>query len=359
VTLGKITPRKTAGDFGKDPFNYVTVPAVSRSLHVKLLKNWDAALETAESSPYNLTEGDGPWGIVCNGVSYNYVRDAVKDLAIADKVRVLRVGFSNPMPGKRIKAFLKGCEKALVVEEGEPYMEEAVKAFAQEEGLMLPIRGKGKGLFSRLYEYNPAQVRQAVASFFGVPYTPVTALDLSDVPPIPQRPPNLCAGCSHRATFYEIKKAAAEEGLATIHPTDIGCYTLGLLPPLSMADFLICMGSSVGTSCGFSKVTGKKIISFIGDSTFFHSGIPGLVNAVYNKHDFTLVILDNGTTAMTGHQPHPGVDMGHFGMGDGYTRVDIEKIVRAIGVPHVAVIRPYKVRKSVEAIREALRFKGV
>jgi indolepyruvate ferredoxin oxidoreductase alpha subunit len=125
-----------------------------------------------------------------------------------------------------------------------------------------------------------------------------------------------------------------------------------------MADFLICMGSSVGTSCGFSKVTGKKVISFIGDSTFFHSGIPGLINAVYNNHDFTLVILDNGTTAMTGHQPHPGVDMSYFNL-DGYNRVSIEQVVRAVGVPHVTVIKPYKVRKSVEAIREALRFKGV
>ena len=133
-------------------------------------------------------------------------------------------------------------------------------------------------------------------------------LDLSDVPEIPQRPPNLCAGCSHRATFYAVKKAA--EGMQTIYPTDIGCYTLGFLPPLSMGDFLICMGSSAGTSCGFSKVTDKKVVSFIGDSTFFHSGIPGLVNAVFNNHNFTFVILDNGITAMTGHQPNPGVDMG-------------------------------------------------
>jgi indolepyruvate ferredoxin oxidoreductase alpha subunit len=116
-------------------------------------------------------------------------------------------------------------------------------------------------------------------------------------------------------TYHEVKKAA--EGLETIYPSDIGCYTLGLLPPLSTADFLLCMGSSVDTSGGFSKVTDKKVIAFIGDSTFFHSGIPGLINAVYNNHNFTLVILDNGTTAMTGHQPNPGVDMKQLNL-DGY-----------------------------------------
>ncbi len=186
---------------------------------------------------------------------------------------------------------------------------------AQEDSLTVSIKGKAPDLFSRLYEYNPAQVRANIATFFGVSHDAKAVPDLSDVPEIPQRPPTLCAGCSHRATFYEVRKAA--EGMETIYPTDIGCYTLGLLPPLSSADFLICMGSSVGTSGGFSKVTDKKVIAFIGDSTFFHSGIPGLINAVFNNHNFTLVILDNGTTAMTGHQPHPGVDMQQIGL-DGY-----------------------------------------
>jgi indolepyruvate ferredoxin oxidoreductase alpha subunit len=358
VTLGKIKPRVTKGDFTKDPFNYVTVPAVSRNLHVKLLKNYDAAKEISEKSEYNFTTGSGKWGIICNGVSYTYAKDALKDLDIEDKASLLRIGFSHPMPEKMIKDFLKGCEKVLVIEEGEPYMEEAVKAFAQEAGLTLPIRGKAEDLFSRLYEFNPAQVRQCIAKFFGLDYTPVALADLSDVPEIPQRPPNLCAGCSHRATFYAVKKAAAAEGLETIYPTDIGCYTLGLLPPLFMADFLICMGSSTGTPGGFAQVTDKKVISFIGDSTFFHSGIPGLINAVYNNHNFTLVILDNGTTAMTGHQPHPGVDMANFNL-SGYGRVSIEKMVRAAGVENVQMIRPYRVKKSIDAIQEALKFQGV
>jgi indolepyruvate ferredoxin oxidoreductase alpha subunit len=356
VTLKEIKPPKTQGDFVKDPFNLVTVPAVSRNLHVKLLKNIEKAKEFSEDSPFNVINGDGKWGIVCNGVSYNYASDGIKELNIADRVRLLRLCFSHPMPEKIIKAFLKECDKVLVIEEGEPYMEEQVKAFAQEEGLTLPIRGKAEDLFTRLYEFDPAQVRENIARFFEVPYTPAVKPDLSDVPEVPQRPPNLCAGCSHRATYYEVKKAA--EGLGTIYPTDIGCYTLGVLPPLSTADFLLCMGSSVGTGCGFSAATDKKVISFIGDSTFFHSGIPGLINAVFNNHNFTLVILDNSTTAMTGHQPHPGVDMADFNL-TGYGRVSIEKVVKAIGVPHVTEIRPFRVNKSVEAIKEAIDYKGV
>jgi len=358
ITLGEIRPRRTQGGFAKDPLNLVTVPAVSRKLHVKLLQNYEKARELAETSPYNRLEGKGPWGILCSGVSYNYVKDAVADLGIADQARILRIGFCHPLPPRKITEFLKGCEKVLVVEEGEPYLEEGAKAIAQEAALTLPIRGKAPELFSRLYEFDPGMVRRVVGSYFGVPWTARAPVDLSDLPPIPQRPPTLCAGCSHRATYYEVRKAAEELGIETIYPSDIGCYTLGLLPPLSMADYLICMGSSTGTAGGFSKVSGRKVVSFIGDSTFFHSGLSGLINAVFNQHDFTLVILDNGTTAMTGHQPHPGVDMSQMKM-EGFGRVSIEAVVRALGVPHVTVIKPYKVKKSIEAIKEALQFKGV
>ncbi len=356
VSLGELRDPKTTGNFVKDPFNYVTVPAVSRNLHAKLLEKLDKAETISENSKYNMIIGKGDWGIICNGVSYNYVCDGVKELDIQNSTRILRIGISHPMPRILIRNFLKECKKVLIVEEGEPFMEETVKAFAQEAGLTLSIGGKGDGLLSRLYEYNPAQVRESLCEYFGVDYTPRAGVDLSDVPEIPQRPPSLCAGCSHRATFYAVNKAA--EGMETICPTDIGCYTLGFLPPLSTGDFLICMGSSVGTSCGFSKVSDKKVISFIGDSTFFHTGIPGLVNAVFNSHNFTLVILDNGITAMTGHQPHPGVDMKAMNF-EGYGQVSIEDVVKAVGVKHVSTIRPYRVKKSVDTIKEALMYKGV
>ncbi len=356
VVLGPIAQIQSEGDFQKDPMNLVTVPAVSRKLHVKLLENQARAAELSEASEYNREEGRGEFGVICNGVSYAYVHDAVKDLGIEDKTAVLRIGFSHPMPKNKITAFLKERSKVLVVEEGEPYMEEAVKAFAQEEGTDVLISGKGDNLFSRLNEFDPALVRKNIAEYFNVPYDAPKIPDLSDAPESPARPPNLCAGCSHRATYYAVKKAA--EGTDTIYPTDIGCYTLGFLPPLSMGDFLICMGSSVGTACGFSRATNKKVVAFIGDSTFFHSGIPGLINAVFNNHNFTLVILDNGTTAMTGHQPNPGVDMAELNL-EGYGRVSIENLVKAMGVSHVSVIRPFNVRKSIETVREALDFKGV
>ena len=358
VVLDNILPIKSKGEFKKDPFQLVAIPAVSRKLHVKLLENIKKAESLTEISNWNLKSGDGKWGIICNGVSYNYVSDAIKDLNITDKIRVLRIGFSHPLPASMIKSLLNECERILIVEEGEPWLETQVKAFAQEEGLTIPINGKDDNLFSRLYEYDPSMVRAAIANYFDISDIKQPVPDISDLPEIPGRPPNLCAGCGHRAAFFAVKQVAKTLDVETIYPTDIGCYTLGVLPPLSMADYLICMGSSVGTSCGFSKVLNKKTVAFIGDSTFFHSGIPGLVNAVFNQHQFTLVILDNGTTAMTGHQPHPGVDMTQWNL-DGFTQISIEKVVRAIGVKHVSIVRPYQVKKSIEIFKEAFEFNGV
>ena len=354
VTLGPMQRRITQGDFKKDPFSYVCVPAVSRNLHVKLLKNYEKALSISNESSWNLVEGDGAWGIVCNGVSYGYVKDAIRELEAPARFRLLRLGFSHPMPGRLIKGFLRGCEKVLVVEEGEPYMEEAIKACAQEAGLTLTIKGKGEDLFSRLYEFDPATVKRVIASHFGLPFTPSQPLDVSELPEAPARPPNLCAGCPHRATYVAVREVLGDDA---IYPTDIGCYTLGLLPPLSMGDFLISMGSSIGTAGGFSRATGRKVVSFIGDSTFFHAGLPGLASAVFNNHNFTLVVLDNGTTAMTGHQPHPGADMSHLGLP--LNQVSIEEAARGLGVKKVITVNPLKFGKTVEAVKEAVSYEGV
>jgi indolepyruvate ferredoxin oxidoreductase alpha subunit len=157
--------------------------------------------------------------------------------------------------------------------------------------------------------------------------------------------------------YYAVKIALQDLGVEGIFPTDIGCYTLGLLPPLSMADFLICMGSSISTAAGISRATGQKVVAFIGDSTFFHSGLPALVNAVHHKHDFLLVILDNGTTAMTGHQPHPGVSL----MPPGYPgeHVPIQRVVKALGVEQLWVVNPFKYKESLAATKEALNASGI
>jgi indolepyruvate ferredoxin oxidoreductase alpha subunit len=354
VTLGELKPRKTKDTFQKNPFHFVTVPAVSRKLHQLLLEKYDRAVKKAGNWPYNRIIGDGKWGIVANGVSFDYVKDAVSDLGIADKATILKIGFSWPMPKDLCVRFMKQAEKVLVVEELEPIMENDLKAMAQENGITIPIKGKGVAGLSRLFEYDPGMVRKAVAEYFGVDYKPPRMLDISDAPPLPGRPPNLCAGCPHRATYYAVKQVFGPEA---IHPTDIGCYTLGLLPPISMADFLICMGSSVSSSCGFSRSSDQKVVSFIGDSTFFHSGITGLIDAVHNNHKFTLVILDNGTTAMTGHQIHPGVDTEPMGVAR--TRVSIKNIVSACGVKDIHVVKPFKVKKTMEALQAAKDYDGL
>ena len=354
VELGDLKPIKTKGNFQKNPFHFVTVPAVGRNLHKLLLEKYDRALEKSEQSPLNEIIGDGKYGIITNGVSLNYVKDAIQDLGLDNQVSILKIGFSWPLPKALISRFLGQVEKVLVVEELEPIMENDIKALAQENGMTLPIQGKGVGRLSRLFEYDPGMVREAVAAYFDVEYHGIQPLDLSGIPELPGRPPTLCPGCPHRATYHAVKEVY---GTDAIHPTDIGCYTLGLLPPISMADFLICMGSSVSSSCGFSEATDQKVVSFIGDSTFFHSGITGLVNAVHNNHKFTLVILDNGTTAMTGHQPHPGVDTEPIGVS--LTQVSLEDVVRGCGVKDVHVVKPFKIKKTMEAVEAAMNYDGL
>ena len=335
------------------------VPAVARVAHARLLETLSRARALAEASPFNRVSGQGVWGIVTSGVSRTYVADAVQELGLADKIKILQLGFTHPLPEELIGDFLQGLEKVLVVEELEPYLEEAVKAIAQSRGLTLPIRGKGPGLFSRLYEYQPGLVRETIARYFATSYQ-ATALTVPEQvlgQALPDRPPNLCPGCPHRAMYYSVKIALRDLGLEGIFPTDIGCYTLGLLPPLSMADFLICMGSSINTAAGISRATGQKVVAFIGDSTFFHSGLQGLANAVHNGHDFLLVILDNGTTAMTGSQPHPGVTL----TPPGYPGkpIDIAGLVQALGVEQLWVVNPFHYKEALAATKEALSASGV
>lgn len=353
VMLGELGERKTKGFFVKNPFSYVCIPAVSRNLHPKLIANYEKARAIADRSQWNQIEGAGKWGVVCNGVSYGYVKDAVELLG-KNNFRILRIGFSHPFPEELTGAFLNRCEKVLVVEEGEPYMEEAVRNGAQKAGLTLPIKGKGEGLFSRLYEFDPALVRKVIAGYFELSFKPAIPIKTDDLPESPPRPPNLCAGCPHRAAYVAVREVFGDEA---IYPTDIGCYTLGLLPPLNMGDFLIAMGAGVGTAGGFARASGKKVVAFIGDSTFFHSGLSPLASAVYNNHEFTLVVLDNGTTAMTGHQPHPGADVSHFGLP--HTRISIEAAVEGLGVGKVITVNPLKYRKMTEAVRELAAYKGV
>jgi indolepyruvate ferredoxin oxidoreductase alpha subunit len=347
VKVGKIMPPGAKGSFQKDPFNLVVVPMVGRRLHVELLEKLDKLSSEASGSPFNKVEGEGDWGLVTSGVSYNYVVDAIKELDIAARTRVLKLGMTYPYAVEMCIDFLKGVERVLVVEELEPLLEEMLKRLAQENGVAIQISGKGRGLLRRYHEFDPVQVKSAVARFFQVDYQPPKVEMESD---LPQRPPNLCAGCPHRASYYAVNQAL---GSATaIYPTDIGCYTLGILPPLAAADFLLCMGSSVSSAGGFAQAQEQPVVAFIGDSTFFHSGITGLINSVYNNHNFILVILDNGTTAMTGQQPHPGIEL--TGEGRQPPKVDIEAVVRGCGVDQIEIVNPLQVDKTIAVIKKML-----
>jgi len=354
VNLGKLPPIKKKAKFQKNPFHWVAVPAVARKLHQLLLERSERAMELSERSPYNEISGDGKWGIVTSGVSYNYVKDAVSDLGLANQTSILKLGFSWPLPKKLCLRFMRQVELILVVEELEPLVENDLKVLAQENGITLSINGKGVGELSRLYEYDPGMVRKAIAEHFAVDYEEPVTVDTSGLPELPTRPPNLCPGCPHRATYFAVKRVYGPDA---IYPNDIGCYTLGLLPPISMADYLLCMGASVSTSCGFAQATDQKVVAFIGDSTFFHSGITGLINGVHNKHNFTVVILDNGTTAMTGHQPHPGVDTEP--LGTDHARISIEDVVRGCGVKDIHTVKPLQTKKTIEAVKATLDHDGI
>lgn len=345
VEVGQI-PRsdKKPGVFVKDPFNLVVIPAVGRKLRLVQIERTAKLQAAAEENAQNYTFGKGLLGIITSGISWLHVRDALRGLGMEDSVKVLKLGFTNPTPKAVIREFLASVEKALIVEEIGPFLEEGVRLVAQEAKLPVEIAGKGEDFIPRAFELDAAKVKLAAANFFDVPYEQPIVFEAPD---LPQRPPNLCPGCPHRATYYSIKQVFGDDA---VYPTDIGCYTLGVLPPLNAADFLICMGSGVSSAGGFSKVLDQPVVAFIGDSTFFHAGIPGLINAVSHGHNFLLVILDNGTTAMTGHQPHPGVELSRTGKVE--PKVSIENLVRGCGVERVAVVNPLHVKKTQDKLRE-------
>jgi indolepyruvate ferredoxin oxidoreductase alpha subunit len=358
VEVGKLPQareRRVKGHFEKDPFRFVIVPSVARRAHKLLLERLARAEALSEGSPFNFLLGEGEeLGIATSGVSYTYVYDAIEELGAWDRVRLLKLGMSYPLPRELIARFLESVERVLVVEELEPLLEAALRARAQELGLKVKILGKGTGGLSRLYEYDPDRVRSALAQALGLKEEEATTPPPEAEPEwrLPDRPPVLCPGCPHRATYYALKLALGKEAENTIFTTDIGCYTLGLLPPLSMADHLLCMGSSVGTAGGFARATDQRVIAFIGDSTLFHAGIPAIVNAVHNGHKFLVVVLDNQTTAMTGHQPHPGLASSALGPAE---PVPLERLLSGCGVRKIHVIDPQDLQGAVAAFQEALK----
>ncbi len=347
IELGPRRPVQVKGEFERDPKRFVTIPAHARINRLKLLERRDRAREMAETSPFNrMIDRGGRIGVITSGVAATYAMEWFPE---AD---ILKLGFTYPVPEDMVAKFLEGHDKVLVFEELEPYLEDEVMRIAHQRDLDVEVLGKHSGHLPMEYEYSP-DTALSLSSLLNVMHEP-EPLQPPEVK-LPGRPPMLCAGCPHRSTYYAAKKALGKDG--AIYCTDIGCYTLGIQPPMRMADFLVCMGSSVGSANGFSEVTDGHVMAFLGDSTFFHSGVGGLLDGVFNGHKYTAVILDNRTTAMTGHQPNPGTGRQHGGR---FTQpIPIEPLVRGAGVEFVEEIDPYDLKSSVAAFKRALEHPGV
>jgi len=351
IEFKKIKKPKGKGHFEKNSM-LVTTPVIARARHPELLKMLEKAEKISEKSPFNKVINVGKpadWGIVTSGVSFNYVKEIAEDLKL--NVRILKLGMTHPLPRKMCEDFIKTCRNIVVVEELEPILENQFKTIIYDMGSNVKILGKSSGHFSRLYEYNPEIIAEAFSKIFKVK-NPIKKPIESNIK-LPSRPPALCPGCPHRATYYAAKKAQPK---GVIYPTDIGCYTLGRYKPFEMADILLCMGSNAGTACGLAIATDQKIISYMGDSTFFHAGIPPIIDAVHHNHDVVITILDNRTTAMTGHQPHPGTDFD--GMGRPAKKILVEDVVKGCGIEHIEIVDPNNVKETTQAFKRALAFKG-
>lgn len=343
VVFGDTPPTAKAAGFSKDPSKYVPIPAFARTMHLNLLERMKQFKAEAEKSPYNTVSGSGTVGVVATGISRAYLADALADTGLEGKVKVLSLGFTHPLPENMVLDFLKGLDTVLVVEELEPILENDIRILAQKNGLDLNILGKGTLPVNG--EFTVGMVKAALLTAVG--QAPEAPAHCAPFEGLPMRPPNLCAGCPHRGAYYATRQVFGDDA---VYSSDIGCYTLGILPPLKAADMLLCMGSSVSAGSGLSKATGQQVVAFIGDSTFFHSGVTGLINAVFNKHDLLLVVLDNRTTAMTGHQPNPGVDKTN--LGDNECKVDIEAICRGCGVETVVKVNPLNQKKTMAALED-------
>ena len=351
VVFGSLATRASRGEFRKHPQRFVPLPAIARTRHPILLEQMEGLRQEAEQSEYNPVSGGGRTGVIASGMSRAYLRDALADMGLEQEPSLLELGWSYPLPRELIRNFISGLDRVLVLEELEPILETEIRALCQEQGLSLEIRGKGEDL-SRIGEYSTSRVKTALSRILGLS-SPVGEPCAAEKD-LPGRPPNLCPGCPHRAVYYAVRQIFGDE---TVYASDIGCYTLGFQPPHRAADFLFCMGSSVSGGTGMSRAIGRTVVSYIGDSTFFHSGITGLINAVHNQHDLLLVILDNETTAMTGHQPHPGVEQ--TPQGENTSRVDLETVVRGCGVEQVATVKALNLKQTFAALRDFKEKSGV
>jgi len=319
--------------FEKNPSKYVMVPANAKKRHPVVEERTMKLTAFSESSDINRVEMKSKeMGIITSGIAYQYVKEAFPDAS------VLKLGMSFPLPMDKISSFAQAVDTLYVVEELEPFIEEMIKARG--------ISVIGKDVVPRCGELNVEIVRQSLSGRSDGP----RSAEKVDEKALPSRPPVLCPGCPHRGVFYTLNK------LKAVVTGDIGCYTLGVQPPLSAMDSTIAMGASVGVNIGLEKALGldfsRHSVAVIGDSTFMHSGVTGLMDAVYNKGSNTVLILDNRITAMTGRQENPGT--GYTLMGEETKEVDLEALARAIGVEHVRKVDSYDLSALKEVIKEEM-----
>ena len=367
VKLEKIKIGRASGFFKRDPKKFVTLPPRVLEMKKELLEKIEKIKEFSEKSEINRRINRGrasissKVGIITSGVSYLYVMEVLKEFNL--KLPLLKLGFFYPLSEKKIQNFIKNLKKVLIAEELEPYLEKEVERLAKEVNCKLEIIGKK--LLPEVGELRPEIVASAIAKFandklkgkessaFFFPFAPL--LRDSEIEnwklKIPRRSPRLCPGCPYWLVISAIKKALRHgSGQAVkdvIFGGEIGCYMLFGTPAVNIQDYLSCMGSSVGIAHGIQKATGQKLITFVGDSSFFHSGIPALINTVFNKSNPLIIILENQTTAMTGHQPHPGAPVVPNG-------IKIENIVQACGVKHFKVIDPINQKEFVDTVKSFL-----
>lgn len=329
---------------------WVIFPRLTYQNHLKVEARQPVLGEDFSSYRFNCLTGSGKKGIATGGISYAYTREALGD---DEGCKLLKIATAHPFPEKLALEFLNGLDEVLVIEELDPVIERELTYLCGKHHLKVKINGKLTGHVANAGENTVESVTAAVDSFLG--HTAETESP-KELPALPVRPPVLCAGCPHRASFYAVKQAM--KGKKAVFSGDIGCYTLGNAAPLDMVDTCLCMGAGVTVAQGLHRIEPDAVnFAFIGDSTFFHTGIPGIINAVYNETDIVLIVLDNSTTAMTGHQPHPGT--GRTMMGEISEKISIYNVLTALGVSHVARANPLNLEEAVSAVKSAVEAGGV
>jgi indolepyruvate ferredoxin oxidoreductase alpha subunit len=341
VTVCQPAKPRYAEGYVKDPKRHALIPANARALKEELIKRWGIIERSVDELPHMYVEG-GRNLIITSGVAFTYALEAVKNYGV--RASILNVVTPVPLPRKTILNAVSNADRVVVVEEGDPVVEQQLKALLYDEGIRVPVLGKAENLFNRVGELTINSVMDGLSKALNIvnPLLSKNPVKIDYTPP--PRPPVFCPGCPHAASFYELKISTAKAGVKPIFSGDIGCYSLGINNPFNEQDLLTNMGSSLGLGMGIYHGThgGEFVVAIIGDSTFFHAGLPALVNAVYNKTPMLVVVLDNRVTAMTGGQPNPT------------SKVDIGNVAKALGADYVSTVDPFNVKKAQEVISEAI-----